>query len=788
MSLLLTPPPPTTTNNPTSSSSLLPAAGTATTKRKTKKTTVVTTLMTKSNLFVQSETGSGKTLAYLLPIVQHLASSSSSSDHTTTTNSSSSNNSRYDNGTKCIILCPTRELCTQTYDTIHKLCQFAGYSSYIVPGCLSGGEKRKSEKSRLRKGITILVATPGRLLDHLTKTESLILSLKKKKTMKNGGGESGGGLEWLVLDEADRLLDGGGLGGQVEQIIQRLRACCSDGGKNDNVIMWRNVLVSATITKELEEMANKVLGVHDDSWMWARGHTTATTPTDGQGGGGIMSATTSIMTSNQCFSDNNGNLSSSTQHATASDGANNNSHELDNAAPRQLAQLYMIVSAKLRLSSLIAFLVARAAKGERTVVFLSTCDSVDYHHALFTSMTSILENDDDEELSGKDSGIFGNACPIYKLHGDIPHNKRLSTLQSFNNTQQPQQQQQQQLQQQSAILLATDVAARGLNFSSLDWIVQYDPPCETKDYVHRAGRSARAGQAGHALLFLLPSERQYIEVLELRGLREISPLSLSSTLSSAATLCAGLTREGETKVSTTGGSNNTFASDGVKAEAFTFAIQNRLEQCVLQDDVNYKTAIEKKFKGDPKQRGRKQQRKKDALVGPLLEGARKAFSAFVRAYPAKEKSVRHIFNARALHLGHIARSLALKETPKMVSKGNNSSHGRGSGVNIIDIGGKGEKYVRDKLQSKSSKGEKRKSRLAFGDTPVEMMDTNDSVAIEDLEQDQYMSLLGHVIGAGVPRSSLSNKKSKHSGGHSGGNDAETRMMKAAMLMQSQEYM
>ena len=85
-------------------------------------------------------------------------------------------------------------------------------------------------------------------------------------------------------------------------------------------------------------------------------------------------------------------------------------------------------------------------------------------------------------------------------------------------------------------------------------------------------------------------------------------------LSLAATLCAGLTREGETKV---GDKSNTFASDGVKAEAFTFAIQNRLEQCVLQDDVNYKTAIKKKLKGDPKQQGRKQQRKKDALVGPL---------------------------------------------------------------------------------------------------------------------------------------------------------------------------
>ena len=253
----------------------------------------------------------------------------------------------------------------------------------------------------------------------------------------------------MVLDEADRLLDSGGLGGQVKPIIKRLRGCCSDGDDE----MWRNVLVSATITKELEGMAKKVLGGDNEGWMWARGHNPD--PADGQEE--IMSTTTTTMSNQQLgksSSDDNGNLSS-TQYAEACNNANN-LHELDNAAPRQLAQLYMIMSAKLQLSSLIAFLVARAAKGERTIVFLSTCDSVDYHNAQFTLMVSILGDDDEEDdtdngrLSGKDSGIFENACSIYKLHGNIPHNKQLSTLQSFNNTQ----------QQQSAILLATNVAAR----------------------------------------------------------------------------------------------------------------------------------------------------------------------------------------------------------------------------------------------------------------------------------------------------------------------------------------
>lgn len=681
----------------------------------------------EQNLFIQSETGSGKTLAYLLPVLQHLAVDPVTSRFKRV--------DRQLGGTRCILLCPTRELATQTYDVASRLCLKS--FPWIVPGCFSGGEKRKSEKARLRKGITILIATPGRLLDHLGKTESLLVSLKNK-------------LEWLVLDEADRLLDAG-LGGQVEQIVQHLRSNQPRAGPRRDGVTWRSVLVSATVTTEMEGLAKTVLGGGDrGGWAWARGHSGAKFANAQQPDGGDGENPASKT-------EDNGEQSATTDQKA------NCGNELDNAAPRQLAQLYMVVSAKLRLSSLVAFLSARASRGERTVVFMSTCDSVDYHHALFTSMESILGDDNkDEDDDGEESeknGIFGKACPVYKLHGDIPHAKRLATLKEFSSS---------DADRRSAILLATDVAARGLNFPSLDWIVQYDPPCETKDYVHRAGRSARAGKAGHALLFLLPSERQYVEVLQLRGLKEISALSLSSTLTAAADLCRGVSQEGEAKAS-----GNTF-SDG-RGEAFTVAVQNRMEQCVIQNDADYKASIEKKFKGDPKQR-RKQ--KKEA-VGPLLEGARKSFSAFVRAYPAKEKAVRHIFNARALHLGHIARSLALKETPKMVSKGNSSSN-----ANAIEGG---VTKARDKGQSGSGgtgKGEKRKSRLAFGD---KITDANaDETAIDDAEQERMAKLLGDAIG-GEPRSRKlpSNKKLKVS---SDGKSAKQRMMEAAMMMQSQEFM
>ncbi|KAL3759716.1 hypothetical protein ACHAWU_008210 [Discostella pseudostelligera] len=658
-----------------------------------------------SNLFIQSETGSGKTLAYLLPILQHLAVVPGDAQ-------SIKRIDRQMGGTRCIILCPTRELATQTYTFANHLCNSS--FPWIVPGCFSGGEKRKSEKARLRKGISILIGTPGRLLDHLSKTESLLMALKNK-------------LEWLVLDEVDRLLDAG-LGGQVEQIVQHLRSNQPGAGPKRDGVTWRSVLVSATVTVDIEGLAKTVLG--GEGWLWARGHAVKSSAV-GQG----------TMQLVECEDESSTNLHKDTDKGSI------NINELNNATPRQLAQLFIVVSAKLRLAALIAFLSARAAKGERTVVFLSTCDSVDYHHALLTSMESILGSGkdvvDDEVESG---GIFGKACPIFKLHGDIPHNKRMTTINDFNSN------------QQSAILLATDVAGRGLNFPSLDWIVQYDPPCETNDYCHRAGRSARAGKAGHALLFLLPSERQYIEVLRLRGLKDISALSLSSTLSTAAALCTGVTQEFETKAA-----GNKFSDGG--GEAFTTVIQNRLEQCVIQNDLDYKASIETKFKGDPKKRRRQ---KKDA-VGPLLEGARKAFASFVRAYPAKEKAVRHIFNARALHLGHIARSLALKETPKMVSKGNQIDTMKSS-------------------QSGGGDGENRKSRLKFGKNPVGTDENEDFV---DTEHERNLSLLSDAIGMEHVGSSKSpsTKRAKLQSGdrRSSGNDVQKRMMEAAMAMQTQEF-
>ena len=125
------------------------------------------------NMLIKSQTG---TIAYLLPILHDLISLRPQI--------------RRSDGCRALVIAPTRELCTQIGEVLHKLTQCC---VWVVGGCTTGGERRKSEKSRLRKGVSVLVGNPGRLLDHLSSTEAFHLT----------------GLRWVVLDEVDRMLDMG---------------------------------------------------------------------------------------------------------------------------------------------------------------------------------------------------------------------------------------------------------------------------------------------------------------------------------------------------------------------------------------------------------------------------------------------------------------------------------------------------------------------------------------------------------------------------------------------------
>ena len=443
---------------------------------------------TKYNYFIQSETGSGKTLAYLVPILQSIAQRNSikPSISATSPDVQPKENDRQ-NSLTAIIVCPTRELTVQTGDLVHTLCMHS--FSWMVSGTLSGGEKRKTEKALLRRGVHILVSSPGRLLDHLHKTNSLLLSLQKFS------------LKWLVLDETDRLLmDGmshvdistmdsttptsgsGGLQKQVQEIIQIIR--------HQGTHSWQSILVSATISDRLQSVAKKILSSSvSDQWIYCSaalqsGIEDGTGPTNGKNA------------LNQQPLDRD-------QSPIASGALTRNENEhtlnqLTESTPQQLTQSFMVVSMKLRLPALIAFLTTRISHGERLVVFMATCDAVDFYSNLLQSVPCIMKETKSHGApvtstndGNHNTGIFGAKCPIYRLHGNVAHHDRQQIVKQFSDT--TAMASSSVRKKNPAILFATDVAARGLNFPSIDWIVQYDPPCETSDYVHRAGRAARAG-------------------------------------------------------------------------------------------------------------------------------------------------------------------------------------------------------------------------------------------------------------------------------------------------------
>ena len=172
-------------------------------------------LLERRDALVVAPTGSGKTLAYALPVVADLMRLDPEV-------------SRGD-GTVALVVAPTRELGVQISEVFDALMRRVA-AGRLVAGAITGGEKRKAEKARLRKGVPVLVATPGRLLDHLRSTACL--------TYRR--------LAWVVLDEVDRLLDLG-FGPQVGDIMKKL----TDGAARRP----SKVLVTATVTAQLKDLA-----------------------------------------------------------------------------------------------------------------------------------------------------------------------------------------------------------------------------------------------------------------------------------------------------------------------------------------------------------------------------------------------------------------------------------------------------------------------------------------------------------------------------------------------------
>lgn len=374
-------------------------------------------------------------------------------------------------GTHAIIISPTRELSLQIYEVLRALLK--PYPQ-IVPGVIMGGEKRKSEKARLRKGVNILVATPGRLVDHLVHTQSF--QIEKCR--------------WLVLDEADRLLDMG-FERDLTAIINALNA-------KKHFSKRQTVLASATLNRDINRLV--VLSLVKPVYIAIEAQA-STAPGSTDENGAVAKASNSIVRDEDEMDEFDSNIPEDERV-----------HEI----PAQLKQHVVVVDDKRKLVTLVSIIRARLKQpGTKIIVFFSTCESVDFYYMLL-SMAEVGTS----LAKGKDVNrerLF--PCSLFKLHGNLSQDVRSSTYQAFSAS-------------TSGVLLCTDVAARGLDVPAVNWIVQYDVPSDPAAYVHRIGRTARIGASGDAILLLLSSERSYLEVLEKRQMKlnEISQMSVLKDL------------------------------------------------------------------------------------------------------------------------------------------------------------------------------------------------------------------------------------------------------------------
>ncbi|KAH7285387.1 hypothetical protein KP509_33G026200 [Ceratopteris richardii] len=249
--------------------------------------------------------------------------------------------------------------------------------------------------------------------------------------------------------------------------------------------------------------------------------------------------------------------------------------------------------------------------GHKVVVFLSTCDSVDFHYALLSDFLWSFSPADEQNCS---KSLID--CKCFRLHGNMSQQDRTETFLEFNK-------------QSSALLLCTDVAARGLDIPKVTHIIQYDPPGDANAYVHRVGRTARLGRKGEALLFLQSCEKNYLSELQKHGvaLEEVSFRDIWTRL--------------------------------FKQQKFYSTAENNLLEThptVLNLLKSLESFISKQ--------------------ASMREIATDAFRSYVRAYAAHRGDLKAIFQVRKLHLGHVAKSFGLSDAPSLLGKSQSKKRSR----------------------------------------------------------------------------------------------------------------
>lgn len=407
------------------------------------------------DLLGQARTGSGKTLAFCVPLL-HLAKDTVK---------------KFPHATVGLLLAPTKELCVQTHTILTALCKHIaavptseGGATFHVQ-LITGGTKITEERRRLTSGVaSVVVGTPGRIHDHVAHCKGWDLSR----------------LRLLVLDEADRML-ADGFQRDLDAVISRIPK-----GR-------QTFLFSATNSKSVRELARLSLS-RLPLFISTSGTAPSAVDTSEAGDNVGTSIGMSQLAPYRTFNDpedssseeedekngrDGGEGERNSSDAEASDHYSEDAEGDDAAIPSTLRQFGHVVPAQDRLRALYAF-VKQVARHAKAMIFCSTVASATFHCQM---MGSVGFHDD-----------------VMMLHGHMKHRQRVQAFQHFTEW-------------QTGVLFCTDVAARGLDIPHVSWILQYDPPLDPTEYIHRIGRTARAGNVGNSLLFLTPEEAPFLRYL-----------------------------------------------------------------------------------------------------------------------------------------------------------------------------------------------------------------------------------------------------------------------------------
>ncbi|GAA5895313.1 hypothetical protein JCM6882_006641 [Rhodosporidiobolus microsporus] len=705
---------------------------------------------------LRAQTGSGKTLTFLLPMLQDLltldpallqpspsAAPSTSSGHPSTTAGSQPDRTI---GTLALILAPTRELASQIHTVLSTLLASLpsrprtpySISPRSLTACLLvGGANRTHEKRRLRKGAPIVVATPGRLLDHLKTTEAFRLAGEEVRP-KGGNGPRGKpgnannvplgpprgregmkeatekarklGLRWLVVDECDRLMDLGfeeQMRGILEEVEKRSGSAASSAATASNPLRRRTILCSATASAGVDRLA-----------ALSGGTLPLSAPVAAEGGEDediatpewpVIGASADVQVVEPARRD----LTAPAAAGGVKRSAPDDDEEDDDAAPApapssalalpsgftpptQLQHHYLVVPPKLRFVTLLALLrkLLRGPQGEgmKVLVFMSCTESVEFWWKACGGMKlgdkgGGAEDKTEEEQMEEDDAAEGKkkkageeklvslhpllpSTPLYRLHGSLPLPTRLASLAAFSSAYTIEDGKKKGEKTDQAVMFCTSVAARGLDVKGVGCVVQVDAPTEggITEYVHRVGRTARAGAQGSAYSFLLPTETAYTSLLE-DGINAASAgTGEKKTVRLRETGVEEVLRKG-------------YGGEGREYETRATDVQMGFERWVNGSE---ETAAH----------------------------ARRAFQAHVRAYATHPSAEKSIFNTKALHLGHLAKSFGMREAPGAMSQPSSSSKGgKGGAANKrqkVGAGGGGRPQHEEEGEGGFQTGRRRK--------------------------------------------------------------------------------